>query len=36
MFRHQSWGTIGWMIIELATIAVPIGVAMTFAFRWLT
>jgi hypothetical protein len=34
MFRHQPWGSIGCATIELAMIAVPIGAAMTFAFRW--
>jgi hypothetical protein len=36
MFRHQTWGSIGWMILEQAMIVVPIGAAMTFAFHWLT
>jgi hypothetical protein len=36
MFRRQTWSNFGWMILELAMIAVPIGVTMTFAFHWLT
>jgi hypothetical protein len=35
--RHcnEAWSGPGWMIVEIAAIALPFGLAVTFAFGWI-